>query len=373
MNKKTIILAGGGTGGHAVPVLELYKYITKTSPEITVKIIGGGSEIERKILGRNKDYVIIPAGKLRRQFSFKNFIDFFRLLAGVMASIKIIIKLKPEIIFSKGGFVGLPVVFAARMLGIPYIIHESDIEMGITNKIAQKKAAKVFTGFPLENYNKSENWQYSGQIMRDSFKNNLTAHRSHFSFSENKPVILITGGSQGAMSINKALKEILQKLLINYNVIHQTGKDSVKDFKEIKEKLQPEIKSSYYLTDLLREEDGHDLMVEAINLADLVIARAGSSIAELAVKGKAMIIVPYKYAAGDHQTKNALFLEKKHAAVVINDDKLTGDLLFEKINEIFNDAEKKISLEQNALSAFLDSGLQTVGDYLITLAKKKEV
>lgn len=355
MKQKTILLVGGGSGGHVVPVFEVYQELKKEK-DLRLLVVGSGTTIEKKFFGGNPDYRTIITGKLNRRFTFHNIFQFVKFLYGIKYTFFLMLREKPSIIFSKGGYVSFPIIFWAKRLKIPYVIHESDAEIGLSNKYAAANAKKIFVGFPLEFYKGYKNLVYSGQIIRPVKAINFSS-KNYFDFTLQRPVIFITGGSQGSINLNSNIIKIIPELLLSYNVIHQTGSIDYNSVIEFKKKLDEDRAKNYFVMDFLHKE-GQNLMPYAIKMADIVIARAGATtIAELAIHKKAMILVPYKHASGDHQTKNAKFIEGLGGALVIADDSLNPDSLKKIINEAFRN---KSDLGDKASKIFPEDGLKTV-------------
>jgi len=359
-SNKTIILIGGGTGGHAIPILELYNKL-KNHSELTPIIICGKSKLERKIFLKVANYKRITTGKFHRRFTIYNAIEAIKFFVGLITSYYYLKKYKPALIFSKGGYVSLPIVKIAQIMDVPYFIHESDLEMGMANKIAAKKAKLIFVGYPVNNYThiSQDKLIYSGQLISDKFIADKNGQKIDFGFIDNLPTILFSGGSQGSKNLNDNIIQSLPNLLKSYNIIHQAGDRNIDEIKSITADLSLEQKHRYFITDFLNKDKNS--MARAINVSDLIVARAGAnSIAEIALKSKPMILVPYKYAAGDHQTKNAQLLNNQKAAVVIPDDKLTPKILTDAIEKVMDDKTKRDNLVKNAKEQFKSNGLNLV-------------
>ena len=246
---------------------------------------------------------------------------------------------------------------------IPYFIHESDIEMGKTNKMMSGNAKKVFVSFPVKYYSEIDDKKiiWSGPILRTDDNTNKS-NRNYFGFSNNKPVIFLTGGSQGSLALTNALIAIADKLLPRYNIIHQAGKHSIEVSKKFEATLNEANMSSYYLTDFLANENGVDMMWEAIKSADLVITRAGSTIAEVAVLRKPMILIPWKHAAQNHQLKNAKYLVDNGAATMISEDDFTSEALFDEIESSFSSIKNHTNSHKEL---FPVDGVEVISDNII--------
>lgn len=360
---KTILLVGGGTGGHIVPILSLSQEFEKRGSNINVITIGGNGPIDQKLYLGLKNHIALKTGKLHRSITLKNIIQLFLFFSGLISSLIILKKLKPSLIFSKAGYVSFPIIFWAKIIGIPYFIHESDIEMGASNKFAVKGAQKIFVGFPVKYYSKiqKEKLNYAGQILRPDISKPQIV-RFDFGFNNRKPIIFVTGGSQGSTNINNAIFQILDKILLDYNVIHHTGSLDYDNAIEIRSRLTSDNKQSYYISPLLTTTaNGIDSMRSAIFQSDLVISRASATtLAEVSMMKKPMIIVPYKYAASDHQTKNAVYYGENGAAVVISDDNLNGETLKQEIDNLFLDSHKMKKIGQKAFALQNPNGLSTI-------------
>lgn len=317
--------------------------------------IGSGSSIERKLVAEyGLEYHIISAGKFRRyrrgwkkeltdiQTNSKNAADLVRFSKGYLQAKKILKKFRPDVVFTKGGYVTVPVGIAAQKLHIPLVIHDSDVVFGMANRILSKRAYKIATGFPAEAFSDLPDKNmivFTGNPVR---KELLTASpqkaKLTFGFNSNKPVVFIFGGSQGAEAINDVVFNGLELIVKNYNVIHQTGAQGIEQARVAAHRLDPDLASSYRPYDFLHTE-----MSDALFLADVTVIRpSASSIAEVAAHSKPTILIPGPYSANNHQQKNAEFLERMGAARVLNQDDLTAIRLCSEIDKIIsNDAARK--------------------------------
>lgn len=370
--KKYVLLAGGGTGGHAAPILAIYERLSK-NPKIDLCVVGVGSKEEKVFLENIPNYHTIFSGKIHRSFTLRNILELIKICAGLTQATVMLIIRRPDLVFSKGGYASLPIVFAARILRIPYYFHESDIEMGKTNRMMAKKAAKIFVMYPLEYYRgiPKEKMVFSGPILRESFYIKKAPNRKLFGFENDKPILLITGGSQGSLHLSNKIIETARELLRKYNIIHQAGKHSIEIAEKFRQSLESDLKNSYYVCDFLKKESGKDMMVAAIEAADLVIARSGSTIVEMAILGKPMILVPWKYSAQDHQLKNAQYFVCKKSAVMITDDQLTKRSLIEHVVELYKDKDQLKTLSLNAKKLFPNNGTEIICAEIIKQLEKK--
>ena len=368
---------GGGSGGHITPAVAVvreileqkprasiefwtdfkyYKNVTKLTTEIGV---AWGEAARRK----KTPYIRvrrIPAGKFHRYANwhfkdyfthlditlkdliFGNILGFFGFLGGLITTFCRFFKRssRPDIIFLKGGYVCLPVGLIAKLFKIPYIIHESDAVFGLANRLLMKKAKKVAFGMPLsaELQEEHPNYVWTGIPVGPEFKpvspTKQLSLKKAFSFNQDKPLVVITGGSQGSENINEATREILPELLKFTSVGLVAGRKHYEDMVDLK-KYENWDKAS--LESNFRMWEFNTTMDELMGAADLVVSRAGATtIAELASLKKATILIPFARLPGAHQTKNAKRLEDAHAAVVIDDAKMleNPEVLLEEIRHL---------------------------------------
>ncbi|MBU7075673.1 undecaprenyldiphospho-muramoylpentapeptide beta-N-acetylglucosaminyltransferase [Staphylococcus aureus] len=320
-----IAFTGGGTVGHVSVNLSLIP--TALSQGYEALYIGSKNGIEREMIESQLPeikYYPISSGKLRRYISLENAKDVFKVLKGILDARKVLKKEKPDLLFSKGGFVSVPVVIAAKSLNIPTIIHESDLTPGLANKIALKFAKKIYTTFEETlNYLPKEKADFIGATIREDLKNG-NAHNGYqlTGFNENKKVLLVMGGSLGSKKLNSIIRENLDALLQQYQVIHLTGK-GLKD---------AQVKKSGYIQYEFVKEDLTDLLA----ITDTVISRAGSNaIYEFLTLRIPMLLVPLglDQSRGD-QIDNANHFADKEYAKAIDEEQLTAQILLQELNEM---------------------------------------
>lgn len=340
--KYKFVLTGGGTGGHIMPLVAMREYLQQYPVDILYVGESGGREEQIAQLD-NITFRGIFAGKMRRyndlQSIIYNILDIFKIGVGIVQAIMILEKFKPDAILSKGGYVSLPVCIAGGLLKIPILIHESDMEMGLTNKMCARFAKTIATGFPVENYQKVEGIELvctGTPVERDFFSSSPgQSDYDFFGFDKRKPVILVTGGIQGSHKINMEIKKILPKLLKKWQVIHLCGEGDYPDLVEYKDSLKDH-KRAYAVFAFLSKE-----RIAAMRIANLVVSRASATtLAELAVMGKPLILIPLPTAAADHQSKNASVFESGGAALIIAENQLTDDNLYETIRSLEDDKER---------------------------------
>lgn len=354
---KRIVMTGGGTAGHVTPNIALMPALKDAGYDI--HYIGSYTGIEKGLIeAQNIPYTGIDSGKLRRYFDPKNFSDPFRVIRGYAQAFKLMLKLKPDIVFSKGGFVSVPVVLAAKTCGIPAIIHESDITPGLANRIAIKGARKVCCNFPETlKYLPSEKAVLTGSPIRRELlcgSPEKAYKLCHFP-EEKKPVILIIGGSLGSRAINDSVRKILPELLNDFYIIHLCGKGN------IDESLLDT--KGYKQFEYVNAE-----LPDILALADLAISRAGAnSICELLALHKPNILIPLSAAAsrGD-QILNAKSFEKQGFSYVIQEEDVTEDVLLSAVREVFKERQKYVD-------AMSQSGqMDSIGTIISLIEKERK-
>lgn len=364
MKKKTIFLVGADTGGHVVPTFALAQELEKNSDH-QVFVIGVGSEIEKKFYQKLKKakHLKISAGKAQFGSAVSKIGAFLKSSAGLAQSKYLILKHRPSVIFLKGNYATLPMAFAARILGRPVVIHESDAVLGRSNKMISGFAKKVFLSYPENIYQrKIINAEYSGPILRPEFsKISAKTEKDYqvFSFDQSLPTVLVLGGSLGAKTINKNIFEILEKILPTCQIIHQTGGIDLPAASEAKKILDAKLQGCYFVSDFLDAE-----LFSAFKIADIVISRAGSGVFEIAACGKATILIPYPHAAADHQSKNAQYFGQKSAAEVIEDKNLSSTVLYSAISKLLSSENRRKSLAKNLQESVKLDGREIIVRYL---------
>jgi len=327
--KKTIILTGGGTAGHIMPNVSLLPLIRKHFD--IIYYIGCKNSMEEKIISQYKDVNFIPieATKFVRKLTLKNLAIPFKLIKSINQTKKIIIKIKPDVIFCKGGFVSVPVAIAGKCCKTPVVSHESDLSMGLANKIILKFANKVCTTFS-ETQSKNKKCVCTGTPIREQiFKGNKQNIKSKFNYDSKKPFVLFFGGSLGSKNINNLVENSINHLCENYNILHITGKNNKTSC----------TKPNYYQVEFANNiEDFFDC-------ADVVICRGGAnSLFELLALRKLMLIIPLSKAQsrGD-QIENANYFKKYNLADVLFEENLSTENLLNKLSNLINNKDKYIN------------------------------
>ncbi len=351
---KKIVLTGGGTAGHVTPNLALLPSLKERGYEI--HYIGSYNGIERKLVeGAGIDYDGISSGKLRRYFDLKNFSDPFRVLKGWGQALGLIRKYRPDVVFSKGGFVSVPVVLAAKHYKIPTIIHESDMTPGLANKICIPSASKVCCNFPETlPYLPAEKAVLTGSpIRKELLEGDRLTGLNYSGLSASRPVILVIGGSLGSVAVNQAVRSCLPKLLKTYQIIHICGKGN------LEESLIG--KSGYVQYEYVDTPLRH-----LFAAADLVLSRAGAnSICEILALRKPNVLIPLSASAsrGD-QILNARSFEKQGFSTVLEEEQITDHLLFDAIENTYQNRQKFVTaMEQSTLKDAVSTIINLIAGY----------
>lgn len=321
---KRIVLTGGGTAGHVTPNIALLPKLRELGYEI--HYIGSYEGIEKRLIADfDIPYYGISTGKLRRYFDLKNFSDPFRVLKGFSEAKKLLKQIKPDVVFSKGGFVSVPVVRAAASLKIPCIIHESDMTPGLANKLCIPVASKICCNFPetLKDLPEDKAVLTGSPIREELTKGSRLAGLEMCNFSANIPVIMVIGGSLGAANVNKAVRDALPVLLKDFQVVHLCGQGKMdnlllttKGYKQF-EYVKSELKDLFAMS-------------------DIVISRAGANaICELLALKKPNLLIPLCNGSRGDQILNAKSFESQGFSMVLEEDDITETTLAEKVHELY--------------------------------------
>ena len=355
---KKIILTGGGTAGHVTPNLALVPKLKEAGFDICY--VGSYNGMEKELVEKaGIAYKGISSGKLRRYFDLKNFTDPFRVLKGFAEANKIMKEYKPDVVFSKGGFVSVPVVLAAKKHKIPVVSHESDMTPGLANKITLSSCTKICCNFPETiNYLPKDKAVLTGCPIRGEL---LTGSKEQglklTGFNSEKPVLLIIGGSLGSVKVNQAVREILPRLIKDYQVVHLCGKGNLDETLT----NMPGYVQYEYMSDPLKH---------LFAMADIVISRAGANaICELLALQKPALLIPLSAAAsrGD-QILNANSFKNQGFSEVLEEERLSADKLYEAVTQLYENREQYI--QKMKKSSQSDAVSMIVG-MLSELAEKK--
>ena len=324
---KRIVLTGGGTAGHVTPNLALIPKLIADGWD--VHYIGAANSAEEELVSGipGVTFHTVSVGKLRRYFDPKNFSDPFRVIKGIAQAKSIIRKLKPNVVFSKGGFVSVPVVYGAKMNGVPIVIHESDMTPGLANKLCAPLAKVECCTLPeAVKYAHGKGVHTGTPIRPEVLNGNREAALKHFKFNENRPIVMVVGGSSGAQAINQAIWQALPTLTESFQVLHICGKGNQND--------SVEGMPNYVQCEYLNEE-----MADAYACADLIVSRAGSNaLCEILAARKPALLIPYpKSASRGDQILNAESFRARGLSRVLMQEDMTPETLVKAIVQLYHD------------------------------------
>lgn len=340
MADRPIILVGGGTGGHIFPLVAVAEELA--SRKINFVYVGSRDSLEEKVINSyGWPFAVIEAGKWRRYLTIRslteNLIDTIRVARGFFQSIKLLRKTGARLVVSKGGYVAMPLLYAARVVGCPVIVHESDSVMGVANRIGSKFAKRVLTAFDVGNFpNADARFIKVGIPVRRSLRQAAKLK----SPKKVRPVVLVLPGSQGSAAINRYLKQALNNLLEVCDIIHLTGEKDFPNFESLRQQLPKNRAERYRPYKFIDRE-----LPYYYQSADLIVARSSATTAaEAALFAKALYVVPLPESANNHQCQNALLLEKAGAAVVRQQYQLSADVLATDIKELLISQDKLVQM-----------------------------
>ena len=324
---KRIVMTGGGTAGHVTPNLALIPRLQADGWE--VHYIGAANSPEEELISKVPDVTFhrVSVGKLRRYFDLKNFSDPFRVVKGVGQATGIIGKLKPSVVFSKGGFVSVPVVYGATLNRVPVVIHESDMTPGLANKLSAPFAKVECCTFPEAlKYTKGKGVHTGTPIRPEILSGSASAGRERFGFSDHRPVLMVMGGSTGAQAINQAIRLALPRLTNNFQVLHLCGRGN--------SNASYNGDSNYVQYEYMNEE-----MADAYACADIIVSRAGANaLCEILAARKPALLIPYpKSASRGDQILNAESFRSRGLSQVLMQENMTPDTLVKAIEKLYHD------------------------------------
>lgn len=364
MSKK-IIISGGGTGGHIFPAISIANALKLIDPTVEILFVGALGRIEmEKVPAAGYKIIGLPVAGFQRKLTLRNLNVIFKLIKSIRLSKRIINDFKPDVVVGVGGYASGPVLFMANRKGIPTLIQEQNSYAGVTNKLLAKKARKICVAYEgMEKYFPKEKIILTGNPVRQDLLNKMNSRSEALDYFglQDKQTILVVGGSLGARTINQSLIGGLDKLgNSTFQVLWQTGKYYYSDANEANQKKgYANIKVNDFITQM-------DL---AYACADIIISRAGAgTISELCLVGKPVILVPSPNVAEDHQTKNALALVNKNAAIMVRDAEAQQKLVDEALQLIEN-TDKKNELAKNISLMALKDSAKTIAEEVIKLIR----
>ena len=335
-----VVITAGGTGGHIYPALSIIKKLKARNKNLDVLYIGTTDRMEAKLVpSKNIKYEGIKMVGLNRKNPFKNVYVLVCFLKAISKAKKILKKFNPDIVVGVGGYITLPVLYAAHKLGIKTVIHEQNSIPGLSNKLIANFADKIFVSLPgSEEYFDKKKTIFTGNPRSEEIKEVKLEPKTNLGFSKNKKLVIIVMGSLGSTTVNNAMKDILLSFKEkDYEVLYITGEAYYDEFKKLKLSSNVKIYS--------KRED----LIQIMKQADLIVSRAGATIiSEITGLGISSILIPSPYVTNNHQYKNAKDLEKNGACVVLEEKDLNKKNLLAAIDNILNDKEKMIVLKTNS-------------------------
>ncbi len=370
-----IVFTGGGSGGHFYPIMAIAQALRESLDQegiFDVELFFVSDDpYDQKLLDENN--IIFrrnKTGKLRLYLSLRNVLDIFTTIGGIFRALRILYKIYPDVVFSKGAYPSFPVTLAARLLRIPVIIHESDSVPGKANKFAGSFAKRIAVSFPdAADFFPPHKVALTGNPIRKELLEPIAenAHES-FGFKPELPTLFIIGGSQGAQLINEMMLVAGPEIINSYQIIHQIGEKNINTFKatmDIILEKHPH-KNRYVMMPYLNTEQ----MRVAFASADIVISRGGSTLFEIAAWGKPSIIIPITKTNGDHQRKNAFAYARMGACEVIEENNLTAKLFIEELDRLFGDMDAMRSMSTAAAAFAKKDAAYKIAGEIVTILKK---
>lgn len=351
---KRILLVGGGSGGHTIPLFSVLHALLEIKPDLLYWYVGsqsdlGSSLVQAEPLLHRKDRQVayaVRTGKLNRYLTTRHLGQLRDFLLGMGDAQRLLRRLRPNMVFSKGGAVSVPVVLAAHQLGIPIYTHETDVRSGLANRITARYATRIFTVYPTSYYSArlQPKMEYVGQPIRPEFftpPQHVKLVVGEREVERDLPIVLVTGGSQGAHRLNELVAGGWTTILAKVRLIHQCGPHDFDSLHAEATRLSPLLAKRLYLTPLITEG-----MAGLLAASQVVVSRAGGSIMEFAACKKPAILIPLSTAAQDHQMANARVLEAAGAAIVLDERQIASATLAQVVVELVEDEEQRMALSQ---------------------------
>lgn len=377
-----VVITGGGSGGHFYPLIAVADKIIESAEARKILVpdiyyLADNPYNENLLLRKGIEYRKIHAGKMRRYFSWRNITDFIKSIVGVCKTMILLFRLYPDVVFTNGSYVAMPVLVSARILRIPVVIHTSDTVPGRALKYAARFASKISIAFPGASSHFREKDQHKiallGNPIRDEIKMPLTSGAHEFlELSRDIPTLVVLGGSQGARAMNDALVDTLPKLLLKYNVIHQCGKNNLEEVRGHSDVVLYDhpYKNRYklypYLDDLA--------MRMSVGAASLAIIRAGAgTISEVANWGLPSITIPIPEAISHDQESNAFAYARSGASTVIKQGNLSANILYSEVERIMEDEVLWKEMSESAKAFSRPDSSRKIADEILDIAREHEV
>lgn len=372
-----ILFTGGGTGGHFYPLIAVAQ---KTYDELERQHAYDAKFYFMSVDPYDKqalddlqiEFVQVPAGKMRIYFSLKNFADLFKTAYGVLIALYKMYKIYPDVVFSKGCYASFPALFAARILRIPVVIHESDMAPGRVTKWSAKFARRIAVSYPdLVSYFGESKTAWTGQPIREELMRPVKEGAyEYLKLTPGIPIIFIIGGSLGAQKINDCVLEALPDLVKKYQIIHQTGNSN---FEEVKGRAELKLHGSPFIDHYKPFPFLNSLAIKmSAGVASLVISRAGSTLFEIAAWGTPSIVVPFNKSNGDHARKNAYAYTRAGACTVLEESNLGPSELIFAIENILNNPEVYRKMQEGAKKFAHPDAATTIASEIVQIALSHE-
>jgi UDP-N-acetylglucosamine--N-acetylmuramyl-(pentapeptide) pyrophosphoryl-undecaprenol N-acetylglucosamine transferase len=373
-----IVFTGGGTGGHFYPIIavaqKVNKIIDKEHIVSSRLYYFSDSPYDNEMLVQNGMlYEEVASGKMRTYFSIRNFFDVFKTFFGIINAIYKIFSIYPDVVFGKGGYASFPTIFAARILRIPVVIHESDSAPGRVNRWAGHFAKRVAVSFPeAVDYFPKKTVAWTGQPILAEIEHPAPKEEAleYFKMEDNMPVIFILGGSQGAELINNTILDALPRLIKNYQIIHQTG---IRNFKNVSGQADVVLAGNKQKIRYMPISYLNPLQMKmAAGAATIIVSRAGSTLFEIASWGVPSILVPFNNSNADHSRKNAFSYARAGACSVVEEANMTANILSSEIERILGDKAEYEQMRQNAKIFGKPDAAEKIAHELINIALSHE-
>lgn len=370
-DSKRILLSGGGTGGSVTPLLVIASALREEDVNTDLLFVGTEKGPEKnlvtsyKLKGQSIRFQEIPAGKLRRYFSWKNFTDIYNIARAFFVSLKLLGQEKPDIILSAGGFVSVPLAYAAYFKGVPVIIHQQDVRPGLANKLMAKVAKVITTTFETSVIHYGKHAVWTGNPMpKENSDEEVRQTLKKFGLNNEKPLLLITGGGTGSMAINEIVYESLNGLLPTFQIFHLTGKDKAPTG-ELKLKLDAYV--GYKWKDMVSSQDMFSLM----QASSLIVSRCGlGTLTEISALKKPAILIPMP---NSHQEDNANLFKEKEAALVMEQKDLNSIKFVSLIKDVFQDKNKLNALKENVSLIMKKNATSEITSLINGLIEKQRI
>ncbi|MEI6528853.1 MAG: UDP-N-acetylglucosamine--N-acetylmuramyl-(pentapeptide) pyrophosphoryl-undecaprenol N-acetylglucosamine transferase [Candidatus Falkowbacteria bacterium] len=361
IKKRTIMFSGGGTGGPVTPLLAVASELLRDDKNLNLIFVGTKTGPVEELIDKFKDgkikFITIPSGKLRRYFSWQNFLDLFKIISAFFKSLKVLRSEKPDLVISAGGFVSVPLVWAAAAKKIPILIHQQDMRAGLANKLMAPFARVITVTFEKSLMDYGPRAVLTGNPLKDisHYLQNTVETRNRYGFKIDKPLVMVIGGGTGAVAINNLIAESLPELLLFSQVVHLTGQGK-KPIVDIKN-------NNYQNFEFLSQDEVLSLMATS----DLIISRCGfGTLTEIATLARPTILIPMPHT---HQEDNANLFKSREAAIYLDQTGLTAQKLIEEIQKIISDAKLRGSLSHNISKIMKPDAAQNIAAIIWEMIK----